>query len=130
LAAASDATINGSIRAAKDFGKEIMVDLIRCAEIEKQLKRLDTLGADYVCVHTPIDDQNGENSPVAELKIAREVIQKSKLAIAGGLQIATLEEVLPYSPDIVIVGGGIVKSENMKEAAAQVKNILEKNGVQ
>ncbi len=130
LAAASDATINGSIRAAKDFGKEILVDLIRCAEIEEQLKRLDSLGADYVCVHTPIDDQDGNNSPVAELKIARNVIQKSKLAIAGGLQIANLEQVLPYSPDIVIVGGGIVKSENMKETAAQAKNILEKNSGQ
>ena len=130
LAAASDATINGSIRAAKDFGKEILVDLIRCVGLEEQLKRLDSLGADYVCVHTPIDDQDGKNSPVAELKIARDVIQKSKLAIAGGLQIANLEQILPYSPDIVIVGSGIVKSENMKETAAKVKNILEKNNGQ
>lgn len=126
LAVASDATINGSIRAAKDFGKEILVDLIRCPDVEEQLKRLDTLGADYVCVHTPIDDQNGENSPVAELKIARKIIQKSKLAIAGGLNLSNLEQVLPYSPDIVIVGGGIVNGENLSESAAKIKRILEK----
>lgn len=124
LGAASDATIGGAVSAARRYKKETMVDLIEIADIRRRLPQIEKLGADYLCVHTAVDVQNGSNSPMTELLIARQIVTTAKLAIAGGLNIRNIGEVIPGRPDIVIVGAGITSELNRGKAAADIRRKL------
>ncbi len=57
LGVASDATIEGAMKAAGVHGKQVMLDLLGFNFDEARVKHLDNSGADYLCVHTAIDDQ-------------------------------------------------------------------------
>ncbi len=124
LGFASDATIAGAVSAARKFQKEIMVDLIGVTEIEKRIPLIEKLGVDYVCVHTAMDVQNGLNSPITEFKIAKQIVTTSKVAIAGGLNIRNIDEIVAYEPDIVIIGTGIISEPDKAKAAADIKRKL------
>jgi 3-hexulose-6-phosphate synthase len=124
LGVASDATIAGAISAARKFKKKIMVDLIGIAEIKQRIILMDQLGADYACLHTGVDDQNGIDIPVAQLVIAGLSVTTLKLAIAGGINSRNIRAIVIYHPDIIIVGAGITSEPNKAKAAADIKRIM------
>ena len=127
LGVSSDVTIAGAISAARKFQRRIMVDLIGVVEIEKRIALIETLGVDYLCVHTAVDAQDGINNPIAQFILAKKIVTTTKLAIAGGLNIRNIGDIVTYNPDIVIVGAGITSESDRAKAAADIKNIL--NGV-
>jgi 3-hexulose-6-phosphate synthase len=124
LGVSSDVTIAGAVSAARKFQKKIMVDLITVVEIEKRIPLIEKLGVDYLCVHTGLDVQNGLNSPITQLMIAKQIVTNTKLAIAGGLNIRNIGDIVSYKPDIVIVGAGITSDPNRAKAAADIKRKL------
>lgn len=124
LGVSSDITIAGAISAARKFQRKIMVDLIGIIEIEERISLIEKLSVDYVCVHTAVDDQNGLNSPMAQFVIATQVVTTTKLAIAGGLNIRNIGDIVTYNPEIVIVGAGITSEPNKAKAAADIKRKL------
>lgn len=124
LGVSSDATIAGAVSAARKFQREVMVDLIGIVEIQKRIPLIEKLEADYVCVHTGVDVQNGRNGPAAQLVIARQVVTTAKLAIAGGLNLRNVSEVVAGKPEIVIVGAGITAEPDREKAAAEIKRRL------
>jgi 3-hexulose-6-phosphate synthase len=124
LGVSSDVTIAGAVSAARKFQKKIMVDLITVVEIEKRIPLIEKLGVDYLCVHTGLDVQNGLNSPITQLIIAKQIVTNTKLAIAGGLNIRNIGDIVSYKPDIVIVGAGITSEPNRAKAAADIKRKL------
>lgn len=81
------------------------------------------MGADYLIVHTGIDEQKMGKSPFQELKeISREV--SVKLAVAGGIRPEKVPLLKDSRVDVVIVGGYITKSSDPSKAAAQMKRAL------
>jgi 3-hexulose-6-phosphate synthase len=128
LGAADDATVRGAIKAAKAFGKEVMVDLINVSDIAGRALEVERLGADYICVHTAFDLQSEAKKPLAELKIAGNVVKRAGIGVAGGIKLETLDEIAAEKPDIVIVGGGITQAADKRSAARMIKDKLMKAG--
>jgi 3-hexulose-6-phosphate synthase len=130
LGAASDLTIAGAVSAARKFQKKIMVDLIRIVDIKKRIITIQKLGADYACLHTGVDNQNGFNRPLTQFVMAKQSVTTTKLAVAGGLNKKNIGDIVMYTPDIIIVGAGITSEPNRAKAAAEIKrNMSEVNAL-
>ncbi|WP_409300582.1 3-hexulose-6-phosphate synthase [Peribacillus sp. SCS-155] len=128
LGATDDATIKGAVEEARKQGTKILVDMINVKDIEQRAKEIDALGVDYICVHTGYDLQAvGENS-FQQLQTIKRVVKNAKTAVAGGIKLNTLPEVIEAQPDLVIVGGGITGQENKQAVAAEMQKLV-KNGL-
>ncbi|WP_067727603.1 3-hexulose-6-phosphate synthase [Oceanobacillus damuensis] len=124
LGVAEDASIKGAVEEARKQGKKILVDLIAVKDIKKRAKELDALGVDYICVHTGYDLQAEGKNSFKDLETIKKVVKNAKTAIAGGIKLETLPEVLKSQPDLVIVGGGIANQEDKKAAAAEIQSLI------
>ncbi|PKG23555.1 3-hexulose-6-phosphate synthase [Niallia nealsonii] len=124
LAVAEDESIKGAVAEAKKQGKEILVDMIAVKDIKTRAKELDEFGVDYICVHTGYDLQAVGKNSFDDLKAIKSVVKNAKTAVAGGIKLETLPEVIAAQPDLVIVGGGITGKENLKETASQFKELI------
>lgn len=124
LGATDDSTIRGAVEESRKHGKKILVDMINVKNLEERAREVDALGVDYICVHTGYDLQaEGENS-FEQLRVIKNVVKNAKTAIAGGIKLATLPEVIEASPDLVIVGGGITGQADKRAAAAEIKRLI------
>lgn len=119
-----DANIQGAIDAAHACGKEALVDMMavpfellgdRAGEIEK-------MGADYICIHRGL---GVTTSPVEHLKLLRNILNKTKIAIAGGINLDTMKEIAPYQPDLVIIGSALAKATDPLRYLREMKQIGE-----
>ena len=57
LGVASDATIRECIEAGKNYGFEVIVDMIGVSDVATRAKQVEELGANYVGIHIAIDEQ-------------------------------------------------------------------------
>ncbi|WP_053217847.1 3-hexulose-6-phosphate synthase [Virgibacillus senegalensis] len=126
LGAAEDSSIKGAVEAARKQGKEILVDMIAVKDIKTRAEELDTLGADYICVHTGYDLQAEGKDSFEDLRTIKQVVKNAKTAIAGGIKLETLPEVIEAQPDLIIVGGGITSKVDKKAEAEKIKLMMEK----
>lgn len=94
LGTAEDESIKGAVEEAKKQGKEILVDMIAVKDIAARAKELDELGADYICVHTGYDLQAARKNSFEDLQTIKNVVKNAKTAIAGGIKLKTLPEVI------------------------------------
>jgi 3-hexulose-6-phosphate synthase len=124
LAAAEDESIKGAVAEAKKQGKEILIDLIAVKDIAKRAQEVDEMGVDYICVHTGYDLQAVGKNSFEDLQTIKNVVKNAKTAIAGGIKLETLPEVVNAQPDLVIVGGGIANQEDKKAAAAKMQDMI------
>ncbi|MGB5945798.1 3-hexulose-6-phosphate synthase [Paenisporosarcina sp.] len=124
LGAAEDASILGAVEEAKKHGKQILVDMIAVKDIATRAKELDELGVDYICVHTGYDLQAVGQNSFEDLATIKSVVKNAKTAVAGGIKLETLPEVIKAQPDLVIVGGGITGQEDIKAVAAQMQKMI------
>lgn len=109
-------TIKSAISEARRWGKKVMVDLIGKEDMAKSARKIEPLGPDFFCVHTGIDQQKKGLGPVDNLKAVSEAI-KTPVAVAGGIRLEHIAQIMVYRPAIVIVGGYITKAEKPGEAA-------------
>lgn len=124
LGVSDDLTIQGAVAEARKLNKKIMVDMINVKDIEGRAKEIDELGVDYICVHSGYDHQAAGKNSFEELTAIRRVVKNAKTAIAGGIKLSTLPEVIDANPDLVIVGGGITGQEDKKATAAEMKRLV------
>lgn len=124
LGATDDATIRGAVEEAKKHNTKILVDMINVKDIETRAREIDALGVDYICVHTGYDLQAEGQSPFEQLRIIKNVVKNSKTAVAGGIKLGTLPDVVKAKPDLVIVGGGITGQADKKAVAAEMQRLV------
>lgn len=124
LGAAEDESIKGAVAEAKKQGKQILADLIAVKDVKSRAKELDELGVDYICVHTGYDLQAVGQDSLEDLRTIKSVVKNAKTAIAGGIKLETLPEVIEAQPDLVIVGGGITSKDDKKAAAAEIQQLI------
>ncbi|MGD6801855.1 3-hexulose-6-phosphate synthase [Rossellomorea vietnamensis] len=124
LGAAEDMSIKGAVDEAKKQGKKILVDMIAVKDLAKRAEEVDALGVDYICVHTGYDLQAVGKNSFEDLQTIKNVVKNAKTAIAGGIKLETLPEVVKAQPDLVIVGGGITGQEDKKAAAAKMQEMI------
>lgn len=124
LGASEDMTIKGAVEEARKQGKQILVDMISVKNLEQRAQEIDALGVDYICVHTGYDLQAVGKNSFEDLLTIKRVVKHAKTAIAGGIKLSTLPEVIKANPDLVIVGGGITGQEDQQAAAAEMQKLI------
>ena len=124
LGAASDATIKECVEAARNYGAEIVVDMIQVPDVVARAKEVEAFGADYIGIHLAIDEQMQGKTPWDTL---REVAQNVSIpiAVAGGVNSETASLALDAGASIVIVGGAITKAADATAATKAVKQAME-----
>lgn len=124
LGAADNATIAEAVKAARKYGAKCYVDLISVQDKVERAIVAQELGADYVCMHIGVDEQMGGADPV---QILKEVVRAVEIpvAVAGGLNSETVAEVVKAGALIVIVGGAIIKAEDVTGAARNIVEAIE-----
>lgn len=127
LAQAEDSSIKGAVEEAKKLGKKILVDMIAVKDIKTRAAELDKLGADYICVHTGYDMQAEGKDSFEDLRTIKSVVKNAKTAIAGGIKLETLPEVIKAQPDLIIVGGGITSKENKATEAEKIQKMIKES---
>jgi 3-hexulose-6-phosphate synthase len=125
LGVSDDTTISGAVAEARKQGTKIMVDMINVPDMAKRAQEIDALGVDYICVHSGYDHQADGKNSLEDLATIKRVVKHAKTAIAGGIKLHTLPEVLVARPDLVIVGGGITGQENRQAAAAEMQRLVQ-----
>ncbi|MFK4390929.1 3-hexulose-6-phosphate synthase [Bacillus sp. AFS026049] len=124
LGAAEDMSIKGAVEEAGKQGKKILVDMIAVKDLETRAKEVDAFGVDYICVHTGYDLQAVGKNSFEDLQTIKRVVKNAKTAVAGGIKLDTLPEVIKAQPDLVIVGGGITGQADIKGTAAQIQKLV------
>ena len=124
LGIASDSTIKECIQAGGHYGAKIMVDLLGVSEFLTRAKEVEQMGADYLCLHTSIDEQM--QGKVSFEKVSR-VVQEVNIpvAAAGGINSENACQAVESGATIVIVGGAITKSEDAQKATQEIKKAIE-----
>ncbi|MFH1245202.1 MAG: 3-hexulose-6-phosphate synthase [Candidatus Omnitrophota bacterium] len=125
LACASDSTIRECIEAGRNYGAKVMVDLIeiKAEQLPQRAQEAERLGADYLSVHCPIDEQMQGKDPFGRLRSVCEVV-KIPVACAGGINSESAHQALSAGARIIIVGGAITKAQNPAEAARVIKKAM------
>jgi len=124
LGLSDDGTISESVMTARKYGAAVMLDLINVPDKVARAKRAEELGVSYICLHVGIDEQmKGEGSP---LDVVSEVASAINipLAVAGGITSETAPKMIERGASIIIVGGGIIKTGDVRGAAKAVKDSM------
>jgi 3-hexulose-6-phosphate synthase/6-phospho-3-hexuloisomerase len=129
LAVSHDSTILDAVKSARKYGVKIMIDLIGVSDIIKRAKELERLGVDYLCIHVGIDEQMHGKNPRHILSLLVKQINLP-IAVAGGLNSETVNDMVRIGARIIIVGGAITKAKNVSDATKLMKKaITEKKSI-
>jgi 3-hexulose-6-phosphate synthase/6-phospho-3-hexuloisomerase len=124
LADADDAVIEEAVRAARLYGVRLMADLINVRDPESYACHLESLGIDIICAHIGIDQQmTGRNSIELLTTLSGKI--NIPLAVAGGIDADSAGEAVQNGADIVIVGGGIVRSADVAGSTKRIRAAMD-----
>jgi 3-hexulose-6-phosphate synthase len=129
LADAYQVTILEALRAAYDFNVEIMADLIMSRSPAMTLAGImdfnyKDLKIHYALVHSGLDRQASRRAPLFELETVARIREHPRLAIAGGIRVTDIPQLLAFPLDIIIVGGGITHAKNPSTAAENIRKAI------
>ena len=125
LGASNDETILGAVKAAKKYGGKIMIDMIAVKNLAERTAELDAMGVDYICVHTAFDVQASGKNPLDELIVVNQVVNQAKSAVAGGVKLATIDDIVKEGAEIVVVGGAISNAADRPAMAREIKQHMQ-----
>jgi len=129
-----DETILGVCQAAKGGSKEVLVDLIGLDKHEavKRAKQVDKIfeyaGVQgWLLVHTGWDLQAKGKSPFELLRDIHALeLPHTRLGVVGGLDAQTLKALKDYPKvELVIVGSAITRAHSPKEAAKEIRGVID-----
>ncbi|RJQ43218.1 MAG: bifunctional hexulose-6-phosphate synthase/ribonuclease regulator [Gaiellales bacterium] len=124
LGAASDATITECIEVARNYGLEVIVDMIEVADPVQRAREAEAMGADYIGIHTAIDQQMRGQTPFETLARVKEAVG-IPVSVAGGINSETAAEAARAGADIIVVGGAIIKSADAERASREIRQAIE-----
>jgi 3-hexulose-6-phosphate synthase / 6-phospho-3-hexuloisomerase len=124
LGAVDDQTIIHAVEAAKNFGCEVLVDLLNVENLESQARRAEELGADYVMVHTGIDQQMIGKDVFSSLRSVYGSVS-IPIAVGGGLTLENVQQAVAGGGNVIIIGGAITKAPDAKKVAADFRKRID-----
>jgi len=128
LGVSDDDTIKESVKAGRQYGAKIMVDLFGIDDKVKRAKEVELIGVDYICIHTSIDEQMRGKIVFDSLKKVSKSVNLP-IAVAGGINSENVLSALSSGADIIIVGGSITKEENVTNAARRIKKAIKEKKI-
>jgi 3-hexulose-6-phosphate synthase/6-phospho-3-hexuloisomerase len=124
LGTSDDDTIADAVRGGEKYGADVVVDLLNVADPIARTKRAAELGAAAVCWHVGIDMQMAGRTPFEVLEaLAKEA--PLPVSVAGGLNSETVASATRAGAKILIVGGAITKSPNIREATQRIRQAID-----
>jgi 3-hexulose-6-phosphate synthase/6-phospho-3-hexuloisomerase len=124
LADADDAVIEEAVRAARLYGIRLMADLINVSDPVSLACHLESMGVDIICAHVGIDQQMTGRNSIDLLTTLSGKIHIS-LAVAGGIDAGSAGDAVRCGADIVIVGGGIVRSADVTGSTKKIREAMD-----
>jgi 3-hexulose-6-phosphate synthase len=127
LSSTTSATHEAVGRVAAKFGAHVIVDTITQAGKKELLPASITFPDSfaYVGVHRPSDARAAGDSSTAHIEAVAEMHRRGfRVALAGGLGPDSIDSVLAFEPEIVIVGSAITESGNPQEVAKWMRSKL------
>lgn len=121
MACTDEATIRECVQAAKQANGRIMADLLTVTNMAQRVAILESAQVDCAAVHTGVDQQHLGKTPLSDLRELRQCSQNIQVAVAGGISASTVKEYMTLSPDILIVGGGILSQADPVAAAQAIR---------
>lgn len=123
LAAAPDATVAECVQAGREYGAQIVADLLGVADPVGRAREVAALGVDFVGVHTAIDMQMRAEDPFELLQRVAETIE-IPVCVAGGIHSESVARAVEAGAAVVIVGGAVSKSPDARQATADLKRAM------
>jgi 3-hexulose-6-phosphate synthase/6-phospho-3-hexuloisomerase len=124
LGVAPDATVRECIEAGRNYGIRVAVDLVNVADPAARAREAAEWGAALVGVHCPIDQQMEGKDPFTVLREVAEAVD-IPVSVAGGINSETAATAVASGASVVVVGGAITKAEDAREAAEQIRRVME-----
>ena len=128
LGVSDDDTIKEAVKAGRQYGAKIMVDLFGVDDKTKRAKEVELIGVDYICIHTSIDEQMRGKIVFDDLKNVSNSVN-IPVAAAGGINSENVLPALKSGADIIIVGGSITKEKNVTNAARRIKKSIKEKKI-
>ncbi|MFG6446164.1 3-hexulose-6-phosphate synthase [Microbacterium sp. P07] len=120
LGVADDSTIVGAVKAATKHGKGIVVDLIGVADKAARAKEVVALGAEFVEMHSGLDEQAQEGYTLDGLLTAGRA-SGVPFSVAGGVNVDSIAAVQASGAQIAVAGGAIYGADDVSAAAAALR---------
>ncbi len=120
------ATISACLKAAADWQKAVVVDMICVDDMAKRIEQLERIGVRALAVHTGVDQQAAGRTPLDDLKLMKSRARASRIFVAGGIALATLPHYIEVGADVVIVGGAILRAPDPAAEARAFRALLER----
>jgi 3-hexulose-6-phosphate synthase/6-phospho-3-hexuloisomerase len=124
LGDADDVVITEAVETASVYGVRLMADLINVDDPVRRSRELEALGVQIINAHVGIDQQMIGKSSLDLLEKIRGAMEID-IAVAGGLDAVTAPQASARGADIVIVGGAITRSADVRESARKVREALD-----
>ncbi len=123
MGTASEATILECVEAGRNYGARIGVDVLGAADPEAIARKADEWGVEILDVHTGIDEQMRGKDPLDLVRRLRP-LTTVEIAVAGGINSETAVDAVEAGADIVIVGGAVIKAQDVTGATKDIKRAL------
>ncbi len=124
LGTADDDTIADAVRGGQKYGAEVVVDLLNVADPVARTQRVAELGGAAVYWHVGIDMQMAGRTPFEALEaLARSAT--IPVGVAGGLNSETVARAVGAGARILVVGGAITKSPDVREATRRIRTAID-----
>jgi len=109
MGVAHPATIKGAVRAARDYGIQVMGDIMVAPDKPACARRMQDLGVDYIIVHTGFDERHEEigKSPLDDLEAVRRAVTIPIQAV-GGLSVEQAIRMPELGAPLVVIGAPLV----------------------
>lgn len=117
-------TVNGAVKAARDYNVILMADLIAVDNLLQRAQKLEEAGVDVIEHHTSIDKQKGGDSIAFDQLEELTSNLKVPVAVAGGLDQKTAKKAKENGARIFIVGGAINGADNPEQATREILEAL------
>lgn len=124
---AQDATIAGVVTAAAHYGREVMVDLMQHPDPAGRIYECMAMGCDYFCVHTAHDVRRQE-SPFERLRALRYAMPDAALAVAGGINLDSIDAIVSVHPAVIVVGSAITGADDPAAMARALSDRIKNHG--
>jgi 3-hexulose-6-phosphate synthase len=123
---AHEHTIREAVRAAREFGRHVMGDIMLCPDKVAMAVRMETLGADVVIVHTGLDERHAERgkSPLDDLRRVRPAV-KVPLQAVGGLSIEQAAMCPSLGAPLVVIGAPLAVADHELTPGADADRLFE-----
>ncbi|KGP73294.1 3-hexulose-6-phosphate synthase [Pontibacillus yanchengensis] len=122
MAFATNQTIKDMLKVAQEYGSRVMVDLLGVSDTNR-IMELQAIEVDLVSLHFGKDMQQSgelEDEYFSILKGQEDL----EVAVAGGITVDSLPNVVKHNPDTVIVGSAITKQEHKGKVSEQIREVI------